>query len=151
MKALILAIAITLAGCSTKYSAYHGAKIVEGKGGAVSQTDGIDFWDEGEPPRKYQVIGVISDSRPEGFAMAARRSQIAKLAKKHGGDAVGKTMDHRQFEAMSTTSNTYGTATANAYRTTYGAVGYGTANATTRSTSIPTYRRNAKYYVIKYK
>ena len=55
--------------------------------------DGIDFWDQGEPPRKYKIIGYLHDRRHKSgiigkISMSHLRSDIATAAKQAGGDAV---------------------------------------------------------------
>lgn len=86
----IAASAILLVSCaSTNFTEFRGPNIVEGKGGTIRTAKGIDFWDNGEPDRKYRILGVIDDSRGEGLASALTKDgTIAKVAKQHGGDAV---------------------------------------------------------------
>jgi hypothetical protein len=36
-----------------------------GQGGAAKTINGVDIWQIGTPPRKFQIIGFIEDSRPE--------------------------------------------------------------------------------------
>ena len=60
-----------------------------GAGGEKTPLHGIDLWTAGLPPRKFEVIGLITDNRPCGMiAMCMRHYQIAALAKRHGGDAL---------------------------------------------------------------
>ncbi|MFC3711017.1 hypothetical protein ACFOMD_00450 [Sphingoaurantiacus capsulatus] len=61
-----------------------------GEGGARVTTGGIDFWQGGEPPRKYRVLGTIVDRRGAGrFAGTAIGSKgVAKQVRALGGDAV---------------------------------------------------------------
>src|SRR5688572_18870354 len=64
--------------------------IVEGQGGSRVTKDGVDFWTSGDPPRRYEIIGVIRDNRGTGLlhGNAVGSSGIAKLAIEHGGNAV---------------------------------------------------------------
>lgn len=53
----------------------------------------MDFWTNGAPPRRFQVLGNITDRRMRtGIYGAIRMSnldgEIAKVAKGNGGDAV---------------------------------------------------------------
>jgi hypothetical protein len=60
---LMAATAVILTGCAqTDYQVYegrNGPKIVEGQGGTKSVIDGYEVWDNGSPPRRYQVLGVV--------------------------------------------------------------------------------------------
>jgi len=78
-----------LACSTTKYYKYHGDAVVEGKGGTVRHVKGIDFWENGEPNRKYKVIGIIEDKRGSGFiSRRGKDSNIARLAAENYEDAV---------------------------------------------------------------
>jgi hypothetical protein len=60
-----------------------------GQGGAAKTINGVDIWQIGTPPRKFQIIGFIEDSRPGGPpSMAQRDGALAAVAKAHGGDGV---------------------------------------------------------------
>ena len=52
---------------STTFTEYRGASIVQGKGGTLRVVDGVDFWENGDPNRKYKILGVIDDSRGDGL------------------------------------------------------------------------------------
>ena len=64
--------------------------IVDGNGGSRTAKDGIDFWTIGDPPRRYQIIGIIRDKRGTGVfhGNALASSKIAKMVREAGGDAV---------------------------------------------------------------
>jgi hypothetical protein len=90
---------VFLCSCSSaRFTEYHGSEVFQGTGGSVRAVDGIDFWKNGEPDRKYKILGIIEESRgyrlPFGrfsrlFSDSGDRdSAIAKAAHKHGGDAV---------------------------------------------------------------
>jgi hypothetical protein len=89
---LLLAVAILTilcGGCSTNYYTYSGSGIYQGTGGAAKNIDGVDIWLTGTPPRKYKIIGYITDSRPGGaIPMARRDADLAAEAKKNGGDGI---------------------------------------------------------------
>ena len=99
LSALLVA-ALLLGGCSsTKFTEYHGAEVFQGKGGgAVSNVDGIDFWEDGDADRKYKILGLIERSRGQRVpfgrlfgsfsSSGGSESAIAKAAHKKGGDAV---------------------------------------------------------------
>jgi hypothetical protein len=147
----ILAV-VLLAGCATtNFMAYQGASVQQGTGGAFVNVDGIDIWQEGTPPRKFQVIGVITDSRAAGpIAMAGRNKGIARMAKRYGGNAVLLAADLREFAGMLSTSNATTNINASAYRYGNTAYAYGTANTFAMGTTAPMYRANSKYYIIRY-
>ncbi len=91
-KGLVLLLVGFLAGCaSSQYQAYEGrtAQIVEGQGGTKEVVEGYDVWDNGTPPRRYQVLGVVKvDSRGDGFSkMAVKPALVAKI-KEVGGNAA---------------------------------------------------------------
>lgn len=94
---------ILLCGCSTPptFTEYHGKDIFQGTGGEVRSVDGVDFWENGEPDRRYVILGVISEAAKKQlptdrfsqvFQDAGGNSdwdtEIAKVAREHGGDAV---------------------------------------------------------------
>jgi hypothetical protein len=106
MKAhLLIAVALTVmlvTSCSTtNFTEYRGQGVVEGKGGTVRVVEGIDFWENGEPDRKYRVLGVIDDSRGEGLITGSGRdSDIAKVARERGGNAVILVGSSREFRGV---------------------------------------------------
>jgi len=87
---VILAACLLGGGCaSTKYSSFEGARVVEGAGGTKTTVDGMDIWNNGAPPRKFKVIGIIDDVRPQSLiGMARYESSLVKKAKEAGGDAI---------------------------------------------------------------
>jgi hypothetical protein len=142
---------IFAAGCSTKYYQYSGGVPIIGKGGASQNIDSIDLWIDGSPPRRFRVIGVILDGRPgRGIAMALRNKQVASVAKKQGGDAVLFSFDESEYIGSINSSNAFSTVNL----TTAGATSFGQAFASSASTGVgfsqPMFRRNSKFYVIKY-
>lgn len=89
---LVFAAAAVLAGCSTtNYQAYEGrtAQIIEGQGGTKQVIDGYDIWDNGDPPRRYQVLGVATvEDFDNVFGNSRMRSAIADQIKAAKGDAA---------------------------------------------------------------
>jgi hypothetical protein len=90
---------LLLEGCSTtKFDEYHGSEILQGKGGAMHSVDGVDFWEHGDPDRKYKILGAIENRPKKRIPLSRlsslvshsgnRESAIAKAAYKRGGDAV---------------------------------------------------------------
>jgi hypothetical protein len=95
----LLVATVLLCGCSTtKFTAYRGSEVFQGKGDAVRSVDGIDLWYNEDPDRKYKVLGFIEETsrhrhllgRSSGLFSDSedRDSAIAKDAHKRGADAV---------------------------------------------------------------
>jgi hypothetical protein len=85
---LALAILTTLCACiSTNYYTYSGSGVYEGNGDASKNVNSVDIWLVGTPPRKFRVIGYITDRWPGALIPMARRdADLAAEAKKNGGD-----------------------------------------------------------------
>ena len=93
LAATILCIVATPASAQAKieFSAYEGPEqIVTGQGGTKITKNGIDYWTSGTPPRRYQVIGRITDKRDEDWdgGHAIGSPTVAKKVKRAGGSAV---------------------------------------------------------------
>ena len=102
--AAVLLAAGLFCGCSTPpppFTEYHGKEIFQGIGGEVRSVDGVDFWENGDPDRRYVILGLIgqtakkkpvTDRFSKVFTDAGGSSEqdsaIAKVARAHGGDAV---------------------------------------------------------------
>lgn len=139
--ATMFLIASLLAGCATtEYKAFEGkSNVIEGKGGTKVVVNGMEIWDNGEPPRKFKVLGIIDDERPGGLIpMSQLRSDMVKKARDAGGDAVIQMNSQSQIAGYYTS----GSASANAYGNS--ATAYGS------STTMPVRRNFAKFAVIKY-
>jgi hypothetical protein len=137
----VLALSALITACATtEFRAYEGrANAVEGQGGTRLTVDGMDIWDNGDPPRRFQVLGYINDERPGGLIPMARlKGDIVKKAREVGGDALVQVRTQSQLAGY------YSSATATA--TTYG-------NRTTASgtgMTVPILRNSAMFAVIKY-
>jgi hypothetical protein len=142
MKRTLLALVVLASlcgGCSTNYYTYTGSGIYEGKGGASKNINGVDIWLVGTPPRKFRIIGYITDSRPgRGIAMAMRDSDLAASAKKNGGDGILLKAEQTDF------LGTYSTGSATAFANGNVATAFGSG------VSVPIIRREGQYFVIKY-
>ena len=137
--AIVLAI-IGLSACAdTEVYNYSGSQIYQGTGGASRNVDGVELWVNGTPPRRYRIIGYITDQRLGGpLAMAGRNRGMASAARKAGGDAI--LLMGEQTNGM----GSYTTGSAMAF-------GNGsTATAIGNATTIPIIQRQATYYIIKY-
>ncbi|WP_066735707.1 hypothetical protein [Cupriavidus sp. D384] len=93
MKSLIVGAVLvsTLGACAmVDYEKYEGQQLVrEGTGGTKSTVDGIDVWSYGAPPRRYEILGVVTVSVPSGPVAQHRiTSNAAEKAKEMGGSAA---------------------------------------------------------------
>ena len=59
----LLLIILLIVGCATNakitFTSYSNDEVLEGEGGSMSVVDGVDFWNNGHPNRKYKIIGII--------------------------------------------------------------------------------------------
>lgn len=130
-----------LAGCATtEYKAYEGkGNVIDGNGGTKVVVDGMEIWDNGEPPRKFKILGIIDDQRPGGLIpMAQLRGDMVKKARAAGGDAI------IQLNSDSQIAGYYTSGSASAYAYGNSATAYGS------STTMPVRRNFARFAVIKY-
>jgi hypothetical protein len=138
---LVVFVVSFMVGCATtEYKSFEGkANVFEGKGGTKIVVDGIEFWDNGDPPRKFKVLGIIDDERPGGLIpMAQLRSDMVKKAREAGGDAIIQLGSQSQVVGYYTS----GSATAYAYGN--------SATASGSSNTMPVRRNVSKFAVIKY-
>jgi hypothetical protein len=87
---LILAV---VAGCAStnfqQYEGRNGSQIVEGEGGTKEIIDGIEYWGSGTPPRRYQILGMVTIEDFDNVLGNRRiRQAIADEVKAAGGDAA---------------------------------------------------------------
>ena len=95
--------ALAMAGpavARAKFVPYEGnASVERGEGGTRVQKNGIDYWTTGAPPRSYEIVGVITDTRDTDMwkTDAIGSKKVAKLVRQAGGDAVIMvSQNHRQ-------------------------------------------------------
>ena len=101
-----LLLAIHGAGCATtQHKHYEGRNaVVEGKGGTREVVDGMDIWDNGDPPRRYQIVGVIEDERAAGIiGNAMLKGDLVKKAREAGGDAIVRVSSDSRIAGFVTT------------------------------------------------
>jgi len=130
-----------LAGCAnTEYKPFEAKNnMFEGKGGTKVVVDGMEIWDNGDPPRKFKVLGIIDDERPGGLIpMSQLRGDMVKKAREAGGDAVV------QLSSQSQIAGYYTSGSASEYASGSSVTAYGS------STTMPVRRNTAKFAVIKY-
>lgn len=135
--AILLAASI-LGGCaSTEYKAFEGkGNVIEGTGGTKVVVDGMEIWDNGEPPRKFKILGIIDDERPGGLIpMAQLRSDMVKKAREAGGNAI------IQLNSQSRISGYYTSGSASGYS-------YGNSTRLHGSATTTAVRRNTSQFAV---
>lgn len=106
MKKIILVIGalfiVLMTGCATvDYQAYEGAKPMEGTGGTKVVVDGVDFWANGSPPKKFIIIGVVTSEIGSGFGDESMiRSAVSDEVIKQGGNAAIQMTNNTSFNGM---------------------------------------------------
>lgn len=99
----------------------------------------MEVWDNGDPPRKFAVLGIIEDERSGGpIPMASLKSDVVQKAKDVGGDAVIQLNSNSQLVGV------YSSGSATAYSYGRSATAYGS------STAVPMRRNYSKFAVIKF-
>ena len=137
----VVAFAALLSACvTTEFQLYESKNnLFEGRGGTKTIVDGMEVWDNGEPPRTFKILGFIQDERPGGIIpMSQLRADIVKKARQVGGDAVIQGGSQSQIAGFVSS----GTATATTYRATTTAIGTGF--------TMPVRRNSASFVVIKF-
>lgn len=87
----VLILAGLLSAClSTPITRYEGENSTRhGQGGSRESIDGIDFWTNGDPPRRYQIIGYTTVESSEGrIGNRILLSRVAAKVQHAGGDAA---------------------------------------------------------------
>ena len=134
-------VVLLVAGCATtEFKSYEGNNaVIEGKGGTKIVVDGMEMWDNGDPPRSFKLLGIIDDERPGGIVpMAQLKGDVVKRARQAGGDAV------IQLRSQSQIAGYYAAATATASN-----LG-NTASVQGSAVAVPMRRNVAQFAVIKY-
>jgi len=141
---LLLAVAFP-ALAAPEFSRYYARDAVqEGQGGEMKEVEGTEFWSNGAPPRRFEIIGYLTDRRHATGLIGAMRlksleKDIAKAARSNGGDAVILVGADRELVGFASSGQ------ANAFST-----GGGSANAQGSSFSAPVAKQNSRYAVIRY-
>jgi hypothetical protein len=150
----IFSMCLLFAGCaSTNYSTFEGGKVIEGTGGTKRTVDGIDIWNDGSPPRKFKVIGIIDDARRQSqIEMAGFEDALVKKAKEAGGDGIMFLDSHSELVGYYNSGET-GTATTTGSAYAYGNTAFYHGQTTYQdsgSVSVPIRNKVTKVAVIKY-
>jgi hypothetical protein len=142
-----------LNACSTTtYLHTTGAGVQQGSGGSYRVVEGIDFYGEGSPNRSYEVIGVITDSRPAGpWTLGPRARTIARLAAENGGNAVIQQSDVRELAGFSTAQNSNWNESGSSNGTDENGRSYAHGIASGNSTTVALYNAHARLLVVRYR
>src|SRR5262245_8722804 len=111
------AAAMLFASCSTDYQPLESrAPVVrEGGYGTRKVVDGVDVWTTGEPPRKFQVLGIINDERLQApFEMQRYYHDIASKVKQAGGNGAIEVYSDSQITGLVSNSFTTSSGTVSA-------------------------------------
>jgi len=87
---VVLLCSVLMASCGTLFvfKPFEGnGSLIEGKGGTKTVVDGMEIWDNGDPPRKFFILGYLEVKAQFG-ADFEFLSRAVKTARQHGGDAV---------------------------------------------------------------
>ena len=112
--AVALTIALVLSGCATvSYQPYEGSNNIHaGRGGTKVVSNGIDFWANGEPNRRYKILGVASSEVGSGIGDEDLiRAAVSREVQRRGGDAAIEMANSNRFSGVVQLSPTlYGAA-----------------------------------------
>lgn len=100
---IFIMLAFALVGCATVDFQPHEGKnnLYEGEGGTKVIVDGIDFWANGSPPRKYSIIGMVVSEVGSGYGDETMiRSSVAGEVRKQGGDAAVQVNNNNSFAGV---------------------------------------------------
>ena len=142
--------------CAQEFLPYEGRNSVhDGQGGNRKTVNDVDFWSNGDPPRRYQVIGIITDERHKSglwglISMSNLESDIAKTAKGAGGDAV--ILVAAQDEVTGVVGSSFGDLTGSATASASGGFASGNSSASGfgfgMSSAIK--QHDSRFLVVKY-
>ncbi len=136
---LLLGLA-SIAVPAQEFIGYEGKNAVrEGDGGAKKTVEGVDFWSDGAPPRKFVLLGYVTDRRHKsgliGIArMASLEKDVAAIVKENGGDAA--ILVNSESETVGRIDN-----------------GFAQSNGSTTSgfgASVGIQKHNSKFAVVRY-
>ena len=102
----LVSLLVACVGCTmlvtTDYQPYEGKdSIYSGNGGTKVVIDGIELWANGSPPRKFKVLGVVTNEVGAGFGDESLiRSVVASEVRKQGGNAAVQLTNNTAFSGM---------------------------------------------------
>ncbi|MDP2072298.1 hypothetical protein [Methylotenera sp.] len=103
-----------LTGCATTdFQPYEGKNnLYEGEGGTKVIVNGVEFWANGSPPRKYSIVGMVVSEVGSGIGDESMiRSAVANKVKEKGGDAAVQVTNNTTFSGILRASSGFYMAT----------------------------------------
>lgn len=150
--AVLTAVMTPQIALATEFLPFEGKNAVqEGEGGTKKVIEGVDFWANGEPPRKYQLLGFVEDTRHKSgligkISMSSLETDVAATAKKAGGDAV--ILVAAEAEIVGAVRNSFGGGQANVSAFGNSARVNGSGWNTGISSAVK--KQHSRYAVVKY-
>jgi hypothetical protein len=139
----VVACALCVGGCaSTTYRPFESRSdgIVNGKGGTQTVQEGMEVWNNGDPPRRYKVLGFIDDERPgDAKSMSRLFGDVVKQAREVGGQALIQVRSQSQVTGYQSTDS----APAQAY-------GGSTSPGMATAAAVPVRKHKAQFMVVRY-
>jgi hypothetical protein len=150
--AIAAVISAAPAHAGTQFLAYQGTDAVkQGRGGDMKTVDSIDFWLDGSPPHRFQVLGALEDERMKTglfglIRMSSLEHDMARIARQAGGDAV--ILTGAQDNLQGVVGGSFGSVSG----TSFGGPGFATFSGSGSSTSYarPVESHASRYVVVKY-
>ena len=88
---VVLLCAVLMTSCGGTifvFKTFEGnGTLIEGKGGTKIVVDGMEIWDNGDPPRSFSILGYL-EVRAQFGADFNFLSRGVKMARQYGGDAI---------------------------------------------------------------
>jgi hypothetical protein len=88
---VVLLYAVLMTSCGGTLFAFKpfegNGSFIEGKGGTKTVVDGMEIWDNGEPPRRFSILGYLEVKAQFGADLNFL-SRAVKNARQYGGDAI---------------------------------------------------------------
>jgi hypothetical protein len=114
-KLLATTLLLILSGCaSIDYQPFEGRAdaVWEGQGGSKLVVNGIDFWDNGSPPRKFKVVGYATGAVGAGIGADGiiRDAVASKVRALNGSAAILVTGNTSSLGFVQAAPNTWMTA-----------------------------------------
>src|SRR5260221_12923175 len=90
---VVLLCAVLMTSCGGTLFAFRpfegNGSLIEGKGGTKTVVDGMEIWDNGEPPRRFSILGYLEVKAQFGADLNFL-SRAVSNARQYGGDAIIK-------------------------------------------------------------
>jgi hypothetical protein len=95
----VVMFSLVVSCATTEYKRYEADdNMFKGKGGTKIMVNGMELWDNGDPLRKFRVLGIIDDQRSGGIIpMSQLRNERVRKAREAGGDVVVQLSNQSQL------------------------------------------------------